>query len=47
MYFPEDDDDYEAMMEDRHERAMRRAELYDEDGEVCLTAAERNPSMRR
>lgn len=46
MYFPEDDDDYEAMMEDRDERHRRRMEWYDEDGEAALTAAERNPSLR-
>lgn len=43
--FAYDDDDYDAMLEDRDERHARRWELYDEDSEVP-TAEERNPSLR-
>jgi hypothetical protein len=41
------DADYDAWLESRQEMAQRMAELYDPDGEACLTAAERNPSMLR
>lgn len=45
MFDPNDDDlIYDAAWEDR-ENLLR--ELHDEDGEECLTAAERNPSMLR
>jgi len=46
MHFAYDDDDYEAMLEDRDERHRRRWELYDEEGEEALTPEERNPNLR-
>jgi hypothetical protein len=43
--FTYDDDDYDAMLESRDERHQRFCELYDEEGEECLTVEERNPSL--